>query len=633
SLPRAKLNPAVMMMMRNDRARAERTPPTAAAATSRSRARPSRPSRTLADEIAQVGVTTATRGPTSSPYHVAFLALGSRGDVQPVLAAALALRDASVPGTLRLSILAPPDFAPWIGQHQGIQFCSIRAPEESSTRPSSFFASALLSSSPRALLAIMRRFTPPLVEQMDEILDHTRKADLVVCGVLSNMQGALLARRVPPGRRTPPTVVSLATFPCVHPTTQFPMPLAGRPTLVFGWMHWISFLVRELLFWLFLASLIQGCCRAAHVRMWPSFWAYWRDLRKMPHFFAMSPTLCRVPADWPPHATAFQGHLMYQTPAPARAASPATLSPNLATFLRRTARDSRGRRRPIIYVGFGSMPVCVLPSFLPLIRGLHAALVTRAAAARSPTPRLVVYAGGIAPDTTPYGTAFARLAELAPEDLIPVTAEPHAILFPLCRVIVHHGGAGTAMAALAAGVPSVITPCAVDQPFWADRVHKLGCAPKPVRYTKLTAEKLGKMIWEVLVDRVGKYQTAALAAKERIVREDGAGEVVAWLSGFVPPHIMAKEEPGRDQARVAASSVVGHEDEDGSGNWSSDDGTGSRTPPPPYREAAAEPSAASGLRVRPSAVDEKRTLAVLQDARDAAARLLEERYGVIVPSS
>ncbi|KNE72403.1 hypothetical protein AMAG_16886 [Allomyces macrogynus ATCC 38327] len=618
-------------MMRNDRARAPRTPSTAAAAT-RTTARPPRPSRTLADEFAHVGATTATRGPSSSPYHVAFLALGSRGDVQPVLAAALALRDASVPGTLRISILAPPDFAPWIGQHQGIQFCSIRAPEESSTRPSTFFASALLSSSPRALLAIMRRFTPPLVEQMDEILNHTRDADLVVCGVLSNMQGALLARRVPPGRRTPPAVVSLATFPCVHPTTHFPMPLAGRPTLVFGWLHWISFLVRELLFWLFLASLIQGCCRAARVQMWPSFWAYWRDLRKMPQFFAMSPTLCRVPTDWPPHATAFQGHLTYQAPAPAArtTSAHATLSPTLAAFLRRTARDARGRRRPIIYVGFGSMPVCALPSFLPLIRGLHSALVSRSAAARSPTPRFVVYAGGIAPDTTPYGTAFARLAELAPEDLIPITAEPHAALFPLCRVIVHHGGAGTSMAALAAGVPAVITPCAVDQPFWADRVHKLGCAPKPVRYTKLTPEKLGKMVWDVHVDRVGKYHAAASAAKERIAREDGAGEVVAWLSGFVPAHVMAKEEMTNQVHSTVATATSSAASDDGI--WSSDDGTGSRTPPPPYRESAADASAARGLCARPTAVDEKRTLAVLQDARDAAAQLLEERFGVVVPS-
>mmetsp|Transcript_117585 Transcript_117585/g.366278 ORF Transcript_117585/g.366278 Transcript_117585/m.366278 type:complete len:123 (-) Transcript_117585:32-400(-) len=44
-----------------------------------------------------------------------------------------------------------------------------------------------------------------------------------------------------------------------------------------------------------------------------------------------------------------------------------------------------------------------------------------------------------------------------------------------CSVIVHHGGAGTTQAALRAGVPTIVTPVAVDQFEWAPLTVKLGC--------------------------------------------------------------------------------------------------------------------------------------------------------------
>jgi sterol 3beta-glucosyltransferase len=39
---------------------------------------------------------------------------------------------------------------------------------------------------------------------------------------------------------------------------------------------------------------------------------------------------------------------------------------------------------------------------------------------------------------------------------------------------VHHGGAGTTHASLRAGLPTLICSVFADQPFWGDRVAKLG---------------------------------------------------------------------------------------------------------------------------------------------------------------
>jgi vancomycin aglycone glucosyltransferase len=47
-------------------------------------------------------------------------------------------------------------------------------------------------------------------------------------------------------------------------------------------------------------------------------------------------------------------------------------------------------------------------------------------------------------------------------------------LFPRVAAVVHHGGAGTTTAAARTGTPQVIVPQLADQPYWAGRVWDLG---------------------------------------------------------------------------------------------------------------------------------------------------------------
>jgi vancomycin aglycone glucosyltransferase len=49
----------------------------------------------------------------------------------------------------------------------------------------------------------------------------------------------------------------------------------------------------------------------------------------------------------------------------------------------------------------------------------------------------------------------------------------HAAIFPLCRAVVHHGGAGTTAAGLRAGIPTLVLWNGFDQPAWADTVARL----------------------------------------------------------------------------------------------------------------------------------------------------------------
>jgi UDP:flavonoid glycosyltransferase YjiC (YdhE family) len=94
---------------------------------------------------------------------------------------------------------------------------------------------------------------------------------------------------------------------------------------------------------------------------------------------------------------------------------------------------------------------------------------------------------------------------------------PYERLFGRVAAVVHHGGAGTLLAALRAGLPSVVLPSWADQGYWADRVDALGCGvalPAPDRL-----DRLGDGLEAVL--REPRFGARARALGERIAAEDG----------------------------------------------------------------------------------------------------------------
>jgi UDP:flavonoid glycosyltransferase YjiC (YdhE family) len=162
---------------------------------------------------------------------------------------------------------------------------------------------------------------------------------------------------------------------------------------------------------------------------------------------------------------------------------------------------------PPVFVGFGSMT----PTHERL-QEVVAAAVTRAGV------RAVVQSG------------WAEL-EPAGDDILLVGDLPHDWLFRRTAAVVHHAGAGTTGAGLRAGVPAVPVPVLVDQPFWADRLHHLGVAPRPLPMRELTADTLTDALRSCL-DRPGYRDRAAELAS--VVRaEDGAAGVLSLITRLV----------------------------------------------------------------------------------------------------
>jgi sterol 3beta-glucosyltransferase len=121
-----------------------------------------------------------------------------------------------------------------------------------------------------------------------------------------------------------------------------------------------------------------------------------------------------------------------------------------------------------------------------------------------------------------------------PPHLIAVDSIDHDWLFAQSAATVHHAAVGTTAAAVRAGIPSVALPQMTDQFLWARRLHELGVGPTPIRRRKLTVEGLAQAIRIATGDEGMRRRAAALG--ERIRSEDGVARAVEAFERRVAPH-------------------------------------------------------------------------------------------------
>ena len=158
------------------------------------------------------------------------------------------------------------------------------------------------------------------------------------------------------------------------------------------------------------------------------------------------------------------------------------------------------------------------------------AIVTFGSMAFSEPGRLAGIVAEALRSTRLRGIVQAGAGGIVPEasaDLLTIGEVDHRSLFPRAAVVVHHGGAGTSHAAAAAGVPSVVVPHIGDQPFWADRLRRLGAAPPPIAPSRLDAATLARRLRTAATSvQVG---AAAENLQRRMEGEDGLAEAVRLI--------------------------------------------------------------------------------------------------------
>jgi sterol 3beta-glucosyltransferase len=223
-----------------------------------------------------------------------------------------------------------------------------------------------------------------------------------------------------------------------------------------------------------------------------------------PVLHAFSAHVVPPPADWPASAHVTGYWLLPSAPGGPPRQRPEVTAPRQrpeVTAPRRLA-EFLETGEPTVYLGFGSMP--------------------------SPDPERLAAAIMAAVRRAVVASSSLALRRLLPtRRFLVVRQAPHDWLFPRVQAVVHHGGAGTTGAAVAAGRPQVIWPFGVDQHFWARRMTVLGVAPpaRPVR--ALTGHTLAAALDQALGD--GRLAAAAAELGQRVRAEDGCGAAIARL--------------------------------------------------------------------------------------------------------
>lgn len=177
---------------------------------------------------------------------------------------------------------------------------------------------------------------------------------------------------------------------------------------------------------------------------------------------------------------------------------------------------------PPIYVGFGSMPDDDPQRTTRKIRE----------AARKAGVRLLLSSGW-------SGLGSGEELDSSVHVVGPVS---HGLLFPRLAGSVHHGGAGTTAASARAGIPQLLVPHAFDQFMFAHHVHQRGLGPKPISKGSLTVERLAEGLRALASD--GPMRERARAIGESIRSRDPLRAAVTWLEGTMAGRDEARARTG-----------------------------------------------------------------------------------------
>lgn len=127
-------------------------------------------------------------------------------------------------------------------------------------------------------------------------------------------------------------------------------------------------------------------------------------------------------------------------------------------------------------------------------------------------------------------SGWGGMDQSSSKDLLYLESAPHDWLLPRCKLVIHHGGAGTTSAGLCAGIPNIVVPFTADQPFWGRRIHAIGSGPKPILVKNLTVERLTQAIVEAETQITGE---GAQFARRKIRSEDGVSRAVELIESHV----------------------------------------------------------------------------------------------------
>lgn len=408
--------------------------------------------------------------------RIALVSVDTRGGVQPYVALALGLKAAGH----EVRLLAPAGFSRLI-EPRGLDFRPLTGDIEAFVRQAGGVTEG-------GSLTSIRKTRELSMNQVrlwtQECLAHCAGVDCISGGVGGLVAASGVAEKL--------GVPFLETHlqPIGQRTTAFPgVLLPGVPAWLGPLGRRLSHALTDVALWTPFAGAVKAARR--EVLGLPERSAPAR--RDLPVLYGISPHVVPKPPDWEARR-----HLVGYWTLPA--ASGWRPPPALEAFL------SKGP--PPVSIGFGSMG-----SSDP--RALS---------------RLVLEAVAQAGVRAVLLSGWGALEHTTRDDVLVLDEAPHDWLFPRMAAVVHHGGAGTTGAAARAGVPALVVPFTMDQPFWGAQVHALGVGPRPIPRSRLSVERLAAALKEATTDSAMRARAATLG--EQLRAEDGVAAAVAHFDAL-----------------------------------------------------------------------------------------------------
>ena len=410
--------------------------------------------------------------------NITILTYGSRGDVQPFLPLSLGLM---ARGHI-VTLAAPSRFKSLITGY-GIEFVPLAGePEDLSRR---------FNDAGYNFVKMVREMMDHVIEIGADVLRQTEAAchdaDLIIHTFLHAVGAHTLARE----KNIPD--IHVQTFPMFTPTGDYPN--VTMPDLRLRALNRFTHHVSKKITWWNSSFGFEQVRRRAGLPKRKLYFPFEKNPLRPPTpiLCAWSPSVIPPSSDWPPnvHLTGYY-------------------------FL-----DLDGSYRPPDelrkFLEAGEPPVCV--SFGSMVNrdGERIDGIVRSALAKTHN-RGVILSG--------WGDVKNRSSDI----LLYLDAIPHDWLLPKCKMIIHHGGAGTTSAGLRSGITNVVVPFTADQPYWGRRIHAIGVGPEPILVKHLSVENLTRAIVEA-DDRV--IRKHAQVVGQRVRCEDGVARAVELIESHV----------------------------------------------------------------------------------------------------
>ncbi len=396
---------------------------------------------------------------------------GTEGDLRPILALAIALKNRSHDVTA----CVPPDFLEYFSRYRITAF-PMSIPIKDFL---SLHSKAMMGKTATVMIPMVRQFRQLVHDQFTTIEQHCASADLIIGAGLQFAAGTVAEKYSRP-------YFHVAHVPVIAPSGQYPPPITSQMNLPQFANRMLWLLYRTFLNQLLLKSVnsFRRASSLPHATDMSSFY-----LKNM--ILAMDKEIITWPSDI--------------DPLPAQTSYPQlTDSQKLPDDLNRFLLSGEAP----VYIGFGSMtdssPQATLKTLLEAVQLAN----VRAVISR--------------------GWAGIATTERTNQNVFFTAHVPHLQLLPFVKCAVHHGGAGTMHSCCHSGVPQVIIPHMLDQYFWGNRIHQLGLGPKPINRKSLTAIKLAEAI--TIATTSPLFQLRAKQMSESIKNNNGTDKIINLIT-------------------------------------------------------------------------------------------------------